>query len=200
MLQDTKTRRAKDIKTIQGTMSSQTKHTQKEWVLLFQRGEEKAYDYFFRLHYKTLCFFANRYVKNRAIAEDIAQEAFIKLWEMREKIKAAAPVKSLLYTIVKNEAISWLRKQKTVLKRQKQFNALRTDETETCMLQHMIASETLHELYKAAEALPPACRKIFDGLYKEGKTVREIAAGMQLSVNTIKTQRARGLTIIRKNI
>lgn len=162
----------------------------------FWNDKEKCLDYFFKSQYKQLYFFANRFVRDKAVAEDIVEESFVKFWEMRESIDSEQPVKSLLYTMVRNAAISYLRKQKVLAKRKKGYDALQ-EETEGYMLQQMIAAETMMQIYSAIGELPEGCRNVVTKLYVEGKRLQEIADELNISINTVKTQRARGLKFIR---
>jgi RNA polymerase sigma-70 factor (ECF subfamily) len=63
-----------------------------------------------------------------------------------------------------------------------------------------IRAEFYAEIHNAIKTLPPECRKIFTMLYIEGKTVRETADELGLARSTIKTQKARGLAMLRKKI
>lgn len=168
-------------------------------IQAFQSGEQKDFDYFFRLHYKQLCFYTYFIVKSRAVAEDIVQDIFVKLWQLREQIRPAT-VKTLLYTMARNEAISWPRKQKTAGKKEEQYNAFYANETETDIQQHLITAETMKELYKALDTLPEGCRNVFEHLYQKGEKPKQAAAALQLSVNTVKTQRARGLKMLKQQL
>jgi len=51
-----------------------------------KNGDEKAFDYIFDTYYTVLCIFANKYVEDIGVAEDIVQELFIKIWIKREQI------------------------------------------------------------------------------------------------------------------
>lgn len=177
-------------------MSKKLHNTYHFNILSFHLGDETAFEHFFKLYYKKLCFFANRYVMDKAVAEDIVEESFVKFWEMRESIDSEQPVKSLLYTMVRNAAISYLRKQKVLAKRKKGYDALQ-EETEGYMLQQMIAAETMMQIYSAIGELPEGCRNVVTKLYVEGKGLQEIADELNISINTVKTQRARGLKFIR---
>ena len=59
--------------------------------------------------------------------------------------------------------------------------------------------EIYRHLFKLIDELPPRCREIFL-LYMEGKKNEEIAAMLQLSVETVKTQKKRAMAYIRDNL
>ena len=59
--------------------------------------------------------------------------------------------------------------------------------------------EIYRHLFKLIDELPPRCREIFL-LHMEGKKNEEIAAMLQLSVETVKTQKKRAMAYIRDNL
>ena len=48
--------------------------------------------------------FANQYVENDALAADIVQECFVKLWQLRDDFMYVHQIKSFLYTSVRNKS------------------------------------------------------------------------------------------------
>ncbi|MNL34998.1 RNA polymerase sigma factor [compost metagenome] len=64
----------------------------------------------------------------------------------------------------------------------------------------MIQAEVIGELYAALNLLPERCRLIFKMGYLEGMKNHEIAEKLNISVNTIKTQKKRGLAILRSHL
>ena len=168
-------------------------------LISFQQGEEKGFAWFFRLYYPTICFFANRLINDRLEAEDITDEAFIKLWERRGNFETAESIKNFLYLTVRNACFDLLRHQKVINVHREVIGRLNPTE-DNFVLQEMIRSEVLGELYQAIEKLPAQCRKVFRLLYLEGKNYHEIASELQLSVNTIRNQKAIGIQLIKKKL
>src|SRR5258705_13427095 len=84
-------------------------------MLRFQRGDEKAFDELVLKHQKTVLNIAWRYVGDRALAEDLAQEIFIKVHRARSSYKPAARFSTWLYRIAVNRCLNELRSRpKTV--------------------------------------------------------------------------------------
>lgn len=131
-------------------------------------------------------------------AEDIVGESFIRIWERHTLFSHPQVIKSWLYTTVRNGCLSHLHKEKNNQINQEQLAKYREDDYETFILQEIIRAEFLRELYEHIESLPRSCRKIFQMLYIQGKTVREIAEELQISVSTIKNQKVRGVGLLRK--
>jgi RNA polymerase sigma-70 factor (ECF subfamily) len=63
---------------------------------------------FYKNHYRKAFLFAKSYVHDHWVAEDIASEALISFWEIREKHEINHPLTFLL-SIVKNKSIDYLR-------------------------------------------------------------------------------------------
>ena len=89
-------------------MLRRTSHIAEEYLQSFQQGEEKAFDYYFKLHYAALTLFCFRIIKDRDAAEEIVQEAYIRLWERHENFFHPAALKSFLFTVCKNLSLDWL--------------------------------------------------------------------------------------------
>lgn len=73
------------------------------------KSEKEAFDTLFRILYGALVRFAFRYVKQKANATDIVQEAFIKLWHNREALDDELSIKAYLYKIVRNLSLNHIR-------------------------------------------------------------------------------------------
>ena len=57
--------------------------------------------------------FANLYVRNDLVAEDIATESLVKLWETMKKEPVEKPL-ALLLTILKHKSLDYLKKQSSM--------------------------------------------------------------------------------------
>ena len=164
----------------------------------FKRGEEQGYSFYFKEFYPSLCYFSNSIIKDEAAGEDIATEAFIKLWERRDAFENVSHIKSFLYKVVRNASIDFLRK------RAKEANYTLEEsylgiEKERTIQEKIIEAETFREVVTSIKLLPPKCRQIFRMFYFEGKDYNQIAKELGLSINTIRVQKARALAILRQH-
>jgi len=173
-------------------------YNQNEYTLAFQRGEEKGFDFFFRELFTSLCFFANRIVNNKCEAEDIASAAFIKIWKRHNQFDNSKNIRAYLYQIVRNDCLKFLHQKGKRIRMQKEIEYLTIDDTKDNCEADIIRAELYSDLYKALNNLPTECCKVFKMLYIEGKSVKEIAKELKVSTSTVKTQKARGLAMLRK--
>ncbi len=168
-------------------------------IAAFRQGEEAGFDFFFKKYYKALVFFARRYVFELAIAEDLAEEAFINVWDKRAQLETEAGIRAYLYRAVHNNCLRWLdREGKRGQVHSKYLST--TGEREEDHLINMIRAETLRQVKTAVEGLPEQCRKVFLKLFIEGKTVREAAAELRLSISNVKNQKARGIKLLKDRL
>lgn len=181
-------------------MRIESTYNQNEYALAFQRGEEKGFDFFFRELFPSLCFFANRMVNNKYEAEDIASAAFIKIWKRHDQFDNAKNIRSYLYQIVRNDCLKFLQQNDRRNRTQREIEYFTNVDTSTNCEADIIRAELYSDLYKALKNLPTECRKVFKMLYLEGKSVKEIAKELKVSTSTVKTQKARGLAMLRKKI
>jgi RNA polymerase sigma-70 factor (ECF subfamily) len=159
-------------------------------------GDELEFNYFFSIYYRALCFFASRFIQDQDSVHDIVEESFIKLWQNREQIKDEKHLRNWLYKVTYHACLKWIEKQRAEgqMLRDK---AILSDTEEKDHSENMIRAETLRQVREALEGLPPECKKVFYKLYIEGKTANVAAEELQVSINTIKTHRKRGLKLLR---
>lgn len=164
----------------------------------FQRGEEKGFNYFFDKLFSALLFYAFRILKNKQDAEDVVGESFIKIWKRHRQFNHPAVIKSWLYTTVYHGCLNRLKQEKRREERKEELASLSEGIHESSPVHEIIRAEVIRELHAGIQSLPAACRQIFEKLYIEGKTVREIAEELKLAISTVKNQKARGLLLLRR--
>lgn len=149
----------------------------------------------FELLYKRLYFFAIKFVKEHQIAEDIVQEAFLKLWKNWDETASLPQIKSYLYTITKHDCLNFLSRLRHTQKQLAQRPAI--PESESSHQWRMIEAEVIGEVKIALDKLPPKCREIFMLSYREEYSNQQIADILHLSLQTVKNQKSRGYKILR---
>src|SRR5690625_7712891 len=92
--------------------------SEKEYIEGIVKGEKWAFKVIFLQHYEPLCNFCWRYTRSRAISEDLVQEVFADLWDLKETLDPDKSLKVYLYQAVKNKAYDYLAHRKVVRKYQ----------------------------------------------------------------------------------
>ena len=146
---------------------------------------EAQFRYIFHKYYITLCMFANQYVEDDALAADIVQECFVKLWQLRDDFMYVHQIKSFLYTSVRNKSLNELEHTKVMNEYAQKVMEMGKD---SFFQDKVIAEESYRILVDAIDKLPPQMKNIMR-LALEGKTNPEIAEALNISGETVHSQK-----------
>jgi RNA polymerase sigma-70 factor (ECF subfamily) len=150
-------------------------------VSLIQKDDIKAFKQFFESFYPSVCIFAGKYVKDIALAEDLAQEAFIELWKIKENFTDIKAIKGFIYTVTKNKCLNDIKLSNN------RENLLQIANTSDEYFYELILEEETYSIvHQAVNRLAPQSRKIV-WLSMEGNKNQEIADLLNISINTVKT-------------
>lgn len=168
------------------------------WVKEIREGDAEAFRRLFHAYCQPLITFAQRFVHDTQISENIVQEVFLRIWSAREHLEPTSSIKSYLYTAVRNEALKHLRH---VAVQQRSHERLRhaAPETETPE-DELIRGEIVAAVQQAVSGLPEKCRIIFCMNRYDRLTYREIAEIQNISIKTVETQMSRALKFLRKGL
>ena len=164
---------------------------------VFNMGESKAFDYFFRQYYTSLCFFANSILHDEDESKDLVQDCYIKLWNSHTIKERADTVKSFLYTAVRNRCLDFLRKKKVMNKAELQL-IKNTSDLDFEYFDEVAFAEMIREIVGHIEELPSTMQKVFKLYYIEGKKYKQIASELNSSAEAVRKQKTRALKIIRQ--
>ena len=139
--------------------------------------------------------------KNKADAEDVTQDVFVKFIENRHKIKNDAHLKAWLIRVTVNHcrdlfALYW-NKNTTGLDSITENKASYRDSSE---LDDIIVKEECAELKEAVESLPVKYRVVVHLYYYEDYSVKEIANTLKLSSGTVKWQLSRARQLLKERL
>lgn len=170
-----------------------------EYIRSLRRGEEIGFNFFFREYYAPLVYYSFQIINVKEDAQVIASESLMRLWERREHFESLPAIVSFLYTVTRHASLNYIRSRDRVNHRHLEAGYL-TDKFERDSFESIIESETYREVVGSINVLPPQCRKIFSMLFIEGKEYQQIADELQLSVATIRSQKARAVMLIRQKL
>lgn len=172
---------------------------EKEYLQGIINGERWAFKAIFLQHYEPLCNFCWRYTRSRAISEDLVQEVFADLWDLKKTLDPNKSLKVYLYQAVKHKGYDYLAHQKVVRKHQ---SDPRHDQQEV-VHQKKISQEDkvfIKAARQAIDALPQRAQQTYVLHRQDGLTYREIAEVMDVTVKTVESQMSRALDILRSRL
>jgi RNA polymerase sigma-70 factor (ECF subfamily) len=174
-----------------------------ELISSLKQGKEEAYEHIFKMYYASLCRYACPFLKDMGKAEELVQECFIQMWEMRDRVNINSSVKFYLFRVVKNRCLNYLkkeqRKNRIVISLEEEI-----DNREIFYLESVSDPDRHIQLEgrtsSAMNLLPTACREIFEMAKISGMTYKEISNELGISVKTVENQMSKALRILRKEL
>ena len=148
-------------------------------------------------YYPALVFFAEKTVTDRFAAQEIVQDVFVKLWERKHDFNNDSNIRSYLYLSARNSCLNYLRDTKRKIHREQQISPV-SPVSEDDITNNIILSEIWREINQAINTLPEQCRKVIKMAFDEGKDTGESASSLGITESTVRNQKARGLSILRK--
>lgn len=130
------------------------------------------------------------------IAEDIVQDAFLKIWEMRSSVRPET-ARALLYTIATNLFANKYKRQKLKFKFQQTIVEERTFETPEF---EMEVKEFDQKLQKVLADLNEKCRTVFLMSRLDQMTYNEIAKNLNISVKGVEKRMKKALDFVHQKI
>ncbi len=167
-------------------------------------GEPPSFEIIFKKNFPRLKKYSLGMVRDYEVAEDLVQDAFIKLWEKRNELHSVDSIQGLLYTIVRNNCLNYLKKNKM---REQYVEAFRFESpTQELFIRSFLEEEELkeerlrfqNELERVLTILPDKCREVFELSRFEGLTNKEVAVFMGVTVKTVEKHLAKATKLHRE--
>ena len=80
-------------------------------VKFFQKGDKQHFKILYQRYYQTIVNFLCQKIRDREMAEELAQETFLKAYKGLDGFKGKSSFKNWLYTIARNKFVDYLRKK-----------------------------------------------------------------------------------------
>ncbi len=160
---------------------------------------ERAFDDFFKNHSKLLRNYIYYKFGDLDQAEDIVQEAFIKLWNNCAKV-SIDKAKSYIYTVANNLSISNTRHEKVKFKHKNYITQRKTDINNESPEFIILEKEYMEQLKNAIADLTERQREVFLLSRIDKKTYREIAELSGVSIKTIEKLMHKALVSLRQKV
>ena len=148
--------------------------------------------------YGTLCNYTTKIVVDETVAEDIVQECFISIWNSSLHFQEMKALSVYLYRSVHNNALKYLR-DKNVDNQRLQRWSKEQDDVEDVDFYQAVEEELIRKLHMVIDQLPEQRKNILL-LSIDGLTVQEIADQLNISINTVKTQKKRAYVFLKENL
>lgn len=161
----------------------------------FLQGDESAFIEIYDLYWYKLFLSSYRRTKNKAVAEEIVQEFFLRLWQKRGRLDIQQ-LDNYLFSSIRHATIDFLNKEMVAgryIEYQKVYRSMQANTTE-----EMVELADLEQaLEKGLQTLSGKSEKIFRLYRIDHWPVDKIASHLQLSEKTVHYHLTRSLKFIR---
>lgn len=175
-----------------------------ELIKKIKQGNQESFNILVKQNLTMILNFVYRFVYDTDLAEDIAQETFIKIWKNIKKFDENKKFKTWMFTIAKNTAIDFIRKKRII-----PFSSFEQDDEtnnfveniqdeKLSLLNEMIKKDNKTKLSKVLKNLNTKQQLVLYLYYYEEMNFREISEILNISTNTIKSQHLRGIKKLKK--
>jgi len=161
-----------------------------------EADDPSALQELFRVHYAGVCRTVYRLVQDYHLAQDLAQNVFVRVWEKRREIRVHTSWGAYLNQMAVREGLAHIRKVHRIDVREEipEQTDLRTPD------EGLLHGDLKHHYQHALQALPVQCRAVFQLSRQEGLTYPEIAKELDISVKTVENHMGKALRVLREQL
>jgi RNA polymerase sigma-70 factor (ECF subfamily) len=170
----------------------------RELLARLRAGDTSAFDAIFRANYALLVRVAEAMLRDRASAEEIAQDVMLELWRRRESLDVTESVRGYLLQATRNRSLNALRHRAIERRSEPQLadGISRLPSTDASVREREIEVA----IQAAIGELPDRCRQVFELSRIDGLKYAEIAARLGISVKTVEVQMGKALRVMRDRL
>jgi RNA polymerase sigma-70 factor (ECF subfamily) len=161
-------------------------------------GDDLHFKPLFEYYFPRLKRYATGFTADQTTGEELAMNVLLKIWQQKDRISSIKDFNSYLFTMMRHEVISMIRRKKTAT----------TSLTDTSAATHAAESinetisyrELLRRYHQCLDKLPPRRREAFILNREKGMSYAEIAAMLNVSVFTVQNHIASSLKYLRTEL
>jgi len=155
-------------------------------------GRYRDFDAFYEREYGRIARLALVLTGRRALAEELAQDAFLSALRHWDRVSAYDDPAAWIRRVMMNRSTSGWRRTITELRLIARLALERTDEPALC--------ESDEELWRAVRALPTRQRQVIALVVLEDRSVSEVAAVLGCSQDSVRTHLRRARTALARQL
>jgi len=172
--------------------------TDDELIAMIAAGESAAFETLYERYAVIVYRTVLRVVQDRALAEDLVQEVFWRVWRRSSRFAGDhGQVASWLRVVARNVSVDELRRMRArpVLVRAEveQSRMLQLPDDQADVVASTMQREQRRMIVSALQQLPVEQRQVIELNYFGGRTYKEIATALNFPIGTVKTRARRGL-------
>jgi RNA polymerase sigma-70 factor (ECF subfamily) len=167
-----------------------------QYVEKLVQGDHESFRWLFMHYFPKLKAFIAGFVKSGAIAEELSQEIFVKIWEKREALTEVQSFNAYIYRMAKNAVLNYFQREHTKAKYIGQLSSGSATPADELFQ----AKETELLIQLTVEKMPAQRKKIFELSRQSQLKNEEIAQKLHLSKKTVENHLNLALKEIRESL
>lgn len=179
---------------------------EREYIVRFKSGDRQAFNALFEMHWSKLVSYS-ALIAGEQMSKDIVQNVFVKVWINRDTIQECDTLRPYLMRAVYNASLNVLRNKVRFIPIEDSSSSVIEFLTagEYCpddsdIIKKLYTSERKVKIESAILQLPPKCQEVFRLAFMEGKSHKEIASLLGISVSTVDNQVFKALKRLRESL
>ncbi|MCF1713716.1 sigma-70 family RNA polymerase sigma factor [Flavihumibacter sp. RY-1] len=173
------------------------KYQDYQLIALLNGGSEYAFQLLFDRYRGRIYRVGIEYLKSPALAQDVVQDVFMKLWFERENIKNNQPLEGWLFTVARNQIINQLKKVANHWKALQRKAGEEVEEIEPQVFQDLDKSYYQQVFQEVLNELSDTQRQVYQLVRVQRLSYAQAGEQLGISPLTIKTHMGRALRQIR---
>jgi RNA polymerase sigma-70 factor (ECF subfamily) len=176
------------------TVAGSADHGQRGLVERAVSGDVEAFEELYRINVGRVYALCLRMAGDPTLAEELAQEAFVRAWQKLGSFRGASAFSTWLHRVTVNVVLG---QRRSATRREARVSAMGDDFRHDVAGRQPGTAESI-DLERAISSLPDGARMVFVLHDVEGFRHREISRSMGIAVGTSKAQLHRARKLLRK--
>ncbi len=167
----------------------------------FREGDQHSFEELFKAFFTSGRRFILTFISDKDTADEILQEVFIQIWNKREIFQSEVHFKAYFYKSLRNNTIKRITRSKHTLEIESasgEIDSSLSRESED-LFHKVTQTEFNREISRAVSALPLKRRQIIL-LSMSGMSADQIADALNITVNTVKSQKTKAYNTLRQEL
>lgn len=171
-------------------------HEEIELLVRLTLQDAEAFSQLYNMYVKKIYAYALGILKSPALAEDITQDTFVKLWEHAATIQTDRSVQAFLFTIARNLSLNVIKQasRETWISDEIFTHVIYEQEDG---LQYTERKQTGEFIEMAVNQLPPKRKAIYELCREDGYSYKQAAEKLGIKDSTVNSQMVKALKTIK---